>query len=81
MARVIMLMTSLVVGVTYGQFNPGCSFNDGHCMYNVQLGHAGQCDKRAVTSDGGACCDALNTQVTGLTNDVNTLISQVSYLL
>ena len=47
-------------------------------MYNVQLGHQGQCDKRAVTSGGGDCCDTIQSQVTGLTSDVNTLKSQVS---
>ena len=78
MAYVIPLLTSLVVGVTCAQFAPGCSFTDGQCMYNVQLGHQGQCDKRAVTSGGGECCDTIQRQVTGLTSDVNTLKSQVS---
>ena len=80
MAYVILLLTALVAGVTYAQFAPGCSFSDGRCMYNVQLGHQGQCDKRAVTAGGGDCCDAIQSQVTGLTNDVSTLKSQVSVI-
>jgi hypothetical protein len=32
-------------------FDPGCSFSNGQCIYNVKLGHEGQCDvagKRAA---------------------------------
>ena len=80
MASVILLFASLTAGVTCAQFAPGCSFTDGRCMYNVQLGHQGQCDKRAVASGGGECCDAIQSQVTGLSNDVNTLKLQVSVI-
>lgn len=81
MSFVILLVTSLVAGVTQAQFTPGCSFSAGQCMYNVQLGHQGQCDvARAVTSSGD-CCAALQGQVTSLTGDVDTLKSQMATLI
>ncbi|XP_053377463.1 MAM and LDL-receptor class A domain-containing protein 2-like [Mercenaria mercenaria] len=68
-------------------FDPGCSFSNGQCIYNVKLGHESQCDaagKRA-TSDGSstsspgfqACSckdvESLNSNMQSLWSTMNTL--------
>ena len=55
-------------------FDPGCSFFNGQCVYNVKLGHEGQCDhsKRAAgdnsaSSSGIQVCSTDLETALGLT--------------
>jgi len=56
----------LTFGTAAGQFDPGCSFADGQCMYNIKLGHEGQCDtpvKRANSQTAGSTASTTDFQV------------------
>merc|ERR1712002_31087 len=44
-------------------YDPGCSFVNGQCMYNVKLGHANECDSTGGGGSGGgsslSCCEGM----------------------
>ncbi|KAL4225846.1 MAM domain [Mactra antiquata] len=74
-------------------FDPGCSFSNGQCIYNVKLGHEGQCDsagKRATTdataqpSTSGSSSSGLQScsckDIDGLNANMNTLWSSITKL-
>lgn len=67
------------------QFQPGCSFSNGQCIYNVKLGQAQSCDaidgssqsgSSAHSSSGGCSCD----EIQHVGNDVTSLRTTVSDL-
>ena len=69
------LLFSLVATFTnVYSFDPGCSFFNGQCVYNVKLGHEGQCghSTRAAVDNSGSssgiqvCSTELETTL-GLT--------------
>ena len=41
-------------------FDPGCSFSGGQCVYDVKLGHKGQCDA-ATRATGGSLHGPTNS--------------------
>ncbi|PVD34349.1 hypothetical protein C0Q70_05620 [Pomacea canaliculata] len=83
MAWAWLIVAPLVVTLTSAQFTPGCSFSNGQCLYNVQLGHLGQCDQQIASGStaGNQCCENLQSQVNGLASDVSVLKAQVSTLM
>lgn len=83
MAWAWLIVAPLVVTLTSAQFTPGCSFSNGQCLYNVQLGHLGQCDQQIASGStaGNQCCENLQSQVNGLASDVSVLKAQMSTLM
>lgn len=81
MAWAWLIVAPLVVTLTSAQFTPGCSFSNGQCLYNVQLGHLGQCDQQIASGStaGNQCCENLQSQVNGLASDVSVLKAQVKF--
>lgn len=86
---ILMLLISLVGSflllecVVKSQFQPGCSFSSGQCIYNVKLGHAQVCDAAGGgdlasthSSSGGCSCDDIRK----VGNDVTSLRTSVSDL-
>lgn len=67
-------------------FTPSCSFFNGQCVYNVKLGHSGQCD--SVQSGGGDSGssghltggDCTCNDVTVAKNDLSSLQGTVAHL-
>ncbi|OWF37289.1 Enteropeptidase [Mizuhopecten yessoensis] len=81
------LVLFLVLHVVNSAFTPGCSFFNGQCVYNVKLGHEGQCDSvqhaasAAPSASGhldGGDCTCNDVQVAK--NDLATLQGTVSQL-
>ncbi|XP_062612115.1 uncharacterized protein LOC134273914 [Saccostrea cucullata] len=84
----------LFVGCIKSQFQPGCSFSNGQCIYNVKLGHAQTCDAAGgsdqvshSSSDGCSCDDihkvgsdvtSLRTTVSDLQRAVDKLYSEMN---
>ena len=60
----VLVLVGLSAGTVDGQgFDPGCSFSNGQCIYNVKLGHEQQCDspKRFVTDSNNAGSNSGST--------------------
>ncbi|XP_061164318.1 MAM and LDL-receptor class A domain-containing protein 1-like [Saccostrea echinata] len=82
----------LFVGCIKSQFQPGCSFSNGQCIYNVKLGHAQTCDAAGSSgqasttthsSSNGCSCDDIHkvgTDVTSLRTTVSDLQKAVDKL-
>lgn len=76
MLREFLLVFCLHRALGRQSFDPGCSFSNGQCVYNVKLGHETQCDtagKRA-TADGTGTDGTTGFQVIITTNMYNTFM-------
>lgn len=73
-----------ILSETYGQqFTPGCSFYNGKCIYNVQLGsvescHGGNINPAPEVRDLSGACTC--NDVTKVSNDLNNLQTRVDKL-
>lgn len=87
MLHAVLILTCSIYFVTSQTFDPGCSFSNGQCIYNVKLGHEGQCDsagKRAVSdgsstsSSGFQSCSCKDVE--SLQSNVNSLMTSMTTL-
>ncbi|XP_067661613.1 uncharacterized protein [Haliotis asinina] len=81
MALLVWGATLLLLSSSLAVFEPGCSFMNNQCVYNVKLGHEGQCDtQRTATSTGGGadtCCNAVQGTMNNLQGVVDDLVKQM----
>lgn len=80
------------IGFVKSQFQPGCSFSNGQCIYNVKLGQSQSCDAiggsdhsaaSTHSSSGGCSCDDIHkvgSDVTSLQTTVADLQNAVDKL-
>ena len=67
-----LLFSIVTTFINVYSFDPGCSFFNGQCVYNVKLGHEGQCghstraagDNSASSSGIQVCTTELETNPT-----------------
>ncbi|XP_071087706.1 uncharacterized protein [Haliotis cracherodii] len=81
MAWLVLATTTLLLSSSLAVFEPGCSFMNNQCVYNVKLGHEGQCDaQRTATTTGGGtdtCCNAVQGNMKNLQGVVDELVKQM----
>ncbi|XP_046551430.1 MAM and LDL-receptor class A domain-containing protein 1-like [Haliotis rubra] len=81
MALLVWGVTLLLLSSSLAVFEPGCSFMNNQCVYNVKLGHEGQCDtqRTATTTGGGSdnCCNAVQGNMNNLQGVVDDLVKQM----
>ncbi|XP_048240670.1 uncharacterized protein LOC124151352 [Haliotis rufescens] len=81
MARLVLATTTLLLSSSLAVFEPGCSFMNNQCVYNVKLGHEGKCDAHgtATTTGGGTntCCNGVQGNMNNLQGVVDELVKQM----
>ncbi|XP_052778688.1 MAM and LDL-receptor class A domain-containing protein 1-like [Mya arenaria] len=88
----VLIVTAWISRVTSQTLDPGCSFFNGQCVYNVKLGHSSQCDSvssRATTDTSATGSGSGSTtgfqscsckDIDALNNDVATLNTNMNTL-
>ncbi|XP_071089014.1 uncharacterized protein [Haliotis cracherodii] len=81
MAWLVLATTTLLLSSSLAVFEPGCSFMNNQCVYNVKLGHEGKCDAHgtATTTGGGTntCCNGVQGNMNNLQGVVDGLVKQM----
>ncbi|WAR04743.1 hypothetical protein MAR_020112 [Mya arenaria] len=88
----VLTVTAWISTVTSQTFDPGCSFFNGQCVYNVKLGHSGQCDSvssrattdTSTTGSGSGSTTGFQScsckDIDALNNDIATLNTNMNTL-